>query len=599
MRRKKPQPRIVDIDMAAVDRLVARSKEALTEEDHETLKRLVDNQLTLQRLLRDDRTTIARLRRTFGLAQSEKTAAVLASIGQDDVAASTTNGASEPTPGEDEKPSGGTENTVAAKPKGHGRDGASAYPDACALRVVHQWLRPGDPCPECGHGTIYELADDATILRIMGQAPLVGRCWKCQRLRCSGCGFVFTATAPPEAQGPKHDVTAAAMIAYMRFRAGMPHHRLAQVQRNLRTPIPASTQWGVIRDSIDGPLAMYLELCRGGANASLFHTDDTTMRILELMGKRRAKLVSRGELPDPERTGLFTTGIVPLVEGRKLALFVTSRQHAGENLADLLRHRASGLEAALLMCDGLARNIPKGHKVIEGNCGSHARRGLVDQAVNWPRECRSLLETYGKVFKVDELCRKEKLTDEERLRRHQSESGPLMDELKKQLEDLLADKRVEPSSGLGVAINYILERWAKLTLFLRVPGAPLHNNVAERTLKMAIRHRNNSLFYRSELGALVGDVYMSVIYTAELAGENGIHYLTELMRHEKAVTANPVAWLPWNYRATLARLNAAERSQEEPARPPVSRPASRPAASRPLGRPPSPREPTSHPPAPS
>ncbi|MBF8287596.1 MAG: IS66 family transposase [Candidatus Rokubacteria bacterium] len=595
---KSKKPRIVDIEMAAVDGLVGRAKELLSMQDYELLKGLVETLLTLLRLVREGRTTIARLRRLFGLAQSEKTADVLERVGEGDKAANTGADDQDAADPAAEKPSGDEKKTGARavekpKQKGHGRDAASAYPDACVFHVLHDKLRIGQRCPLCGRGNLYAL-EPKTILRILGQAPLAGICWKCERLRCSGCGAIFEADLPPEAQGPKHDATAAAMIAYLRFRAGVPHNRLQQIQRNLRTPLPASTQWDVIREWSDGPLYIYLELCRLGAQASIFHTDDTSMPILALMGKRRAKLVSRGELPDPERTGLFTTGIVSIMEGRTLALFFTGRQHAGENLADLLRQRASDLEAAILMCDGLDRNIPKGHKVIEGNCGSHARRGLVDQAVNWPHECRDLLETYGTVFKIDELCRKEGLSDEQRLRRHQAESGPLMDELKKQLEDLLKDKRVEPNSGLGDAINYILKRWEKLTLFLRVPGAPLHNNLCERTLKMAIRHRNNSLFYKSELGALMGDVYMSVIYTAELAGENGIQYLTELMRHEKAAAADPVAWLPWNYRATLARLDAAQSAREEPSRPP----ASRPPTSRPMmgPRPPAPSPPPPAPP---
>ena len=92
-------------------------------------------------------------------------------------------------------------------------------------------------------------------------------------------------------------------------------------------------------------------------------------------------------------------------------------------------------------------------------------------------------------------------------------------------------------------------------MFLRVPGAPLHNNIVERALKRAIRHRNNSLFYRSQRGAQVGDIYMTLIYTTELAGGNAFHYLTALMSHEKAVADNPGAWLPWNYRETLERLD--------------------------------------------
>ena len=104
--------------------------------------------------------------------------------------------------------------------------------------------------------------------------------------------------------------------------------------------------------------------------------------------------------------------------------------------------------------------------------------------------------------------------------------------------------------------DYMLKRWEKFTLFLRVPGAPLHNNIVERALKKAIRHRKNSLFYRSQRGATVGDVYMSLIHTTELDGGNALDYLTELMRHPKAVAENPGAWLPWNYRETLARAAA-------------------------------------------
>jgi hypothetical protein len=281
-------------------------------------------------------------------------------------------------------------------------------------------------------------------------------------------------------------------------------------------------------------------------------------------------------LPDPERTGLFTTAVLSLGGGRALALFFTGRKHAGENLTDLLRQRAVELEPPILMCDALERNVPKGHRVVESNCASHARRRFVDQAVNFPHECRYLLETYGKVFQIDELCRTEGLSELERLRRHQRESGPLMQELKSWMEAGLAEKRIEPNSGLGEAIRYMLDRWDKFTLFLRLPGAPLHNNVVERTLKMAIRHRNNSLFYRSERGALVGDIYMTILYTAELQGENPFHYLTELMRHERAVTEDPAAWLPWTYRDTLAlMLHDMPRTRDKP--PPEARSVAPPA----------------------
>ena len=64
----------------------------------------------------------------------------------------------------------------------------------------------------------------------------------------------------------------------------------------------------------------------------------------------------------------------------------------------------------------------------------------------------------------------------------------------------------------------MLKHWQKLTLFLRVPGPPLDNNICERALKMAIRHRKNSLFYKTLRGAAVGDLYMSLIHTCYLSG---------------------------------------------------------------------------------
>jgi transposase len=113
---------------------------------------------------------------------------------------------------------------------------------------------------------------------------------------------------------------------------------------------------------------------------------------------------------------------------------------------------------------------------------------------------------------------------------------------------------VEPNSGLGAAITYLLKHWTRLTLFLRQAGAPLDNNVCERALKKAILHRKNSLFYKTQNGADVGDLFMSLIHTCELNGANPFDYLTELPRHAEELTRNPAAWMPWNYRDTLARL---------------------------------------------
>src|SRR5262249_33117228 len=193
-------------------------------------------------------------------------------------------------------------------------------------------------------------------------------------------------------------------------------------------------------------------------------------------------------------TGLFTTGIVARTAAGPIALFASGRQHAGENLADLLDQRDPALAPPIQMCDGLDRNLSEEHTVVLANCLAHGRRHVVDEVGNHPERAAPLLPETGKVFKTAAPCRKEGLTGEARLAFHQRESGQVMAGLRKWIEGLFADKRVEPNSGLGGALHYLLKRWDKLTLFLRVAGAPIDNNTLNAALKLAIPQPRASPF---------------------------------------------------------------------------------------------------------
>ncbi len=439
-------------------------------------------------------------------------------------------------------------------PKGHGRIPTTAYSAVEPIAVPHETLHRGDACPECARGALYRLPDPARIARIFGQAPLIALLWECDRLRCGACGKVYTARPPEEARGPKYSESAVSMMALLRYGTGMPLNRLEGLQRSMQIPLPSSTQWQVVLDQLPVFQPVYDELVGCAADGEILHDDDTYVNILELKGKRRAKLLARGELDDPERTGLFTTAIVSVTKTGPIALFFSGRKHAGENLKALMDERDGRLPPPILMSDALARNLPVGHTVIETNCLAHGRRNFVDEATNFPDLCGHVLEELGKVFANEKRSKKRELSGDERLLLHQNNSAPVMDALQGWMQKQLDDKHVEPNSGLGQAFNYMLKRWDKLTAFLRVCNAPLENNICERALKKAIAHRNASLFYRSLRGAHVGDVYMALIYTADLHAVNPFEYLTTLQLHDKAIAANPSDWLPWNYAATLDRI---------------------------------------------
>jgi hypothetical protein len=549
--RKKKTRRNVErreIELDTLKTILERAAQGqLSKEDVEQLSAAVDTLAVLTRALEAEGATVARLRRLLFGSQSEKTKDVVGpradgrGAGGPDEAGSSGNG--DP-PGAAEKPA------EKKKRKGHGRNGAGAYTGAEKVVVPHQSLTHGGPCPACDKGTVYRQAEPAVLVRITGVAPLSAVVYERERLRCNLCGEVFTAASPPGLGTEKYDETAAAMIAMLKYGCGLPFNRIQRLGDDLGVPLPAATQWEVVAKAAEAGEPVWVELVHRAAQGDVMYIDDTHAKVLDL----NAELLKQVADGNGDRTGVRTTGVMATTDQRKVALFFTGANHAGENIAEVLARRSQDLDAPILMCDALSSNTSTDFKAIVANCLAHGRRHFVDVVSSFPDEVRHVLDVLGKVYLNDAETRTQMMSAEQRLLFHQQHSGPLMDGLEKWLQQQLDERLVEPSSTLGGAITYMQNHWDKLTLFLRQRGAPLDNNVAERMLKRAILHRKNSLFYKTENGAHVGDVFMSLIHTAELAGANPFHYLVALQRHSNEVTQAPGDWLPWAYQDTLLRL---------------------------------------------
>jgi transposase len=537
--------KLVEVVSDRLEEVLRRAEQALDEKDAELIRAVFDSYAYVTELVEDKNTSIRRLRQLLFGSHTEKTDSV---VGQK----TKTPDATGPRDAvADADVAGGAENTdesVATPAKGHGRNGAEAHRGAVRVDVPRPSLRAGDVCPACGEGTVYDKAT-GVLVRISGQPPLAAKIYQLQKLRCHLCGQVFTADAPAEA-GPKYDATAGSRIGLLKYGSGLPFNRLEGLQGDRGVPLPASTQWDVV-GAVGGSLAPVLdELIRQAAQGEVLHNDDTTVKILELMGERaRQEALACAEDDADDRRGLFTSGVVALRDGHRVALFFSGRHHAGENLAQVLKHRAEELPPPIQMCDALSRNLPGALRTIVANCLAHARRRFVDVYDRFPEPCRRLLEAMAVVYRNDAEARERLLSPEARLRFHQEARGPTMQALHDWLERQLGEKRTEPNSALGGAIGYTLKHWDELTLFLRQAGAPLDNNLCERALKKAVLHRKNALFYKTRNGARVGDLFMILIYTCQLNDANPFDYLTELQQHADELATRPDLWMPWNYRA--------------------------------------------------
>jgi len=429
MTRSKPE--IVEVDTDQLEALLHRAEQqAFQDEDYRIIGDVLQSYVYVTGLLRDKRTAIDRLRKLLFGASTEKTAAMIANPA---ASASSGDGSNEAGDGKADDHAAASAVDVAPR-KGHGRNAADAYRGGEWIDVPHASLQAGDACPDCRQGTIYELSSPGVLVRIVGQAPLHARIYELQKLRCQLCGQVFTAEPPPQAGTEKYDATAASMIALLKYGSGLPFNRLEGLQDNVAIPLPASTQWDVVQASAPTIAAVHDELIRHAAQGDVVHNDDTTVKILELMGaraKQRAlaeqaedhdaedkgaedKTEQQPAQPPTSRSGLFTSGVVATREGRRVALFFSGRQHAGENLADVLRCRSEELQRPIQMCDALSRNLTGDLKTIVANCLAHARRQFVDVYDRFPEECRCVLEALKVVYGHDAEARQQRLSPEQR-----------------------------------------------------------------------------------------------------------------------------------------------------------------------------------------
>jgi hypothetical protein len=379
------------------------------------------------------------------------------------------------------------------------------------------------------------------LLRITGVAPFTATVYELERRRCNLCGEVFTAPAPAGVGEERYDPSVAALLGLLRYGAGLPMNRIERLQLGMGIPLPVSTQWEILLKAAGLLAPVHAELTRQAAQGQVLFNDDTVMRILE-----------KTPVPREGRKAIYTSAILSRTGDNRIALFITSHNHAGENLEAVLKHRAEGLTAPIQMCDALAANTvgEAGElNTILAHCLAHARRRFVEVENRFPAEVEHLLKELREVYRNDAQAKQEGMDPRARLAFHQKESGPVMARLEIWLREQIEDGLAEPNSGLGQAITYMRKHWTALTLFLREPGCPLDNNACEMVVKRAIMHRKNSLFYRSATGARAGDTFMSLIHSAELNGLEPFEYLIELLKHPDDLEREPDRWMPWAYPA--------------------------------------------------
>lgn len=536
---------ISEKDLDALIERIAEAKEhnlALSVADYDVLLNAILTLANMQERLSHNELTQSRMKKLLGMVNSSEKLKHL-----------------RPTDTRDKKP-------TAKKGRANKAGRARSKTPKIKPTVHHhkmEGLSKGDDCPECPAGKVYKYTP-ASLLRITAHSPYSAEKHVVEQLRCNGCGEVFSATLPEHVKADgrvdqQYGYSARAMMAINKYFGGSPFYPQEGLQNLFGAHIASSTQWDQCEKVADDLHPIFKHLKAISANAHTFYLDDTTNRILNKVPIEKTR---NGKTQ--WRSGVYTSACLALLNEqtaqkteppdkaeeitRRLVLFQSNIGHAGEWLDELLRTRDSHLDRALLMSDALSSNHVTAVPFDKALCNAHARRSFAELADTHPSEVMFALETYEHAWVNNTHCSEKLLSGAERCAYHAEHSLPHMHSLKQWCEENISDTgQVEPNSNLGKAMQYFIRHYDGLSAFCRIPGAPVDNNEIERLIKLIVRGRKNSLFFKNQTGASVSDVITSLLATCQENGVNAFDYLQSIQRNQLQVKAFPQKWLPWNY----------------------------------------------------
>ena len=372
--------------------------------------------------------------------------------------------------------------------------------------VVHELDDADKICPCCGEPLLEipgETEDSDEIDEI--QREFVIRRHKKQKYRCAKGCHVTTANAPKRwFEGGRYGLAFAIGVAVAKYLDHLPLERQCRQMARFGLDVDSQTLFDQLYalETILRPA--YLRLGELQRQRHLLFVDETTWPVHE-----KVKGI------DASKWHLWTA-VSPIG--------VYYEIHANRD--------ANGAKSILVgfkghvMCDGFAayESVAKAFPDIRLlQCWVHARRGFVECETAFPKECREIIDLIGKLYEIEKRGRDG--PDEERLRLRQSESTPITKAIEKWALRTIAEGPAIPGTALRDAIDYMMKRWKRLTVFLEDPRLPLDNNAAERAIRGPVVGRKNHYGSRSLRGTQVAATLYSMLESCKLVGVEPRAYL--------------------------------------------------------------------------
>jgi len=178
-------------------------------------------------------------------------------------------------------------------------------------------------------------------------------------------------------------------------------------------------------------------------------------------------------------------------------------------------------------------------KVIHAACWAHVRRKFVEASANTKGEnsfAHGVISMIKKLYEVEADIREKKYNSVEVMKLRNEKSRPVLNKIGEQLE--IHRHNIAPKSLTGKAINYTIDLWSKLSVYLDSPIIPIDNNLLENAIRPFVVGRKNWLFSGSPRGAHASAGIYSIIETAKANNLEPYWYLRFLFEKLPACTSD-------------------------------------------------------------
>ncbi|MEO5999002.1 MAG: IS66 family transposase [Chitinophagaceae bacterium] len=309
----------------------------------------------------------------------------------------------------------------------------------------------------------------------------------------------------------------------------LPINRQLQRFERVGVIIPQSTSNDWMRNTLNSLIGIYELHKKQVLESSYLHADETTIRVQDENKKGKTHLGYYWVYHNSEQ---------------KLALFDYQKGRGREGPDEILKNFKGYLQT-----DGYGTydDFDLRADITQLHCMAHSRRKFSEAMGNDAPRATYVLERMQALYAVERRIKEESLSPDQIIALRQSESLPVLKELK---EWMLAQiSIVLPKSAIGKAIAYSLKRWDKLSIYTTDARLQIDNNAIEREIRPVALGRKNYMFAGSHDAAQRGAMIYSLFATCRLHKINPYHWLKDvLIRMPNYTTKNLHELLPQNWK---------------------------------------------------